>query len=69
MNANGTCLHCERPVHFANKVGVWVHDEPLGKLRVSRIEAEMVTRANAEFGHDPDRVYDRIHHAEPDRSE
>jgi hypothetical protein len=68
MNNGQTCLTCERPVHFASKVKVWVHTEPLGKLRVSAREHAKVMLANAIFGHGPERIYDAIHQAEPDRS-
>lgn len=65
---NEACADCGAPIHFAAKLRdpQWVHDAPLGQLKVSVDEEQSVLYANAEYGHGPDRVYGgRIHAARP----
>lgn len=64
---NSTCVHCDRPIHFGSKVGVWVHDQPLGQMRVSRAEADAI-KADPPHEKEPLHREPVLHQATPDRS-
>jgi hypothetical protein len=40
----GICMHCKQPIYKLNWMNrlIWVHDEPLGNLKVSAEEAYAV---------------------------
>lgn len=66
-----TCVVCGDPVHFASHIRgkTWVHDKPLGELKVSQAELSAVMDAAA-FANitGTERRYNNMHTAAPVRS-